>query len=153
VDYSDLNFPDLSPVEIPDIQIGDRKYTLREASGDAGCKFRNQRIKATKLGPDGKPIGIDGFADADPHLLSRCLFEQTERGLMPVPVLTILGWKDRIQVALTKTLKQISNLDEPETEEELQRQLNDIQTRLAKFRNGHEGSPKNLPSAMTNTSV
>jgi hypothetical protein len=70
----EMCFETLAPVEVP-VKIGSGRYVLREASGDAACRYQNAVLKTTKLGPDGRPTDINGLADCEPLLVSLCLFE------------------------------------------------------------------------------
>jgi len=80
MDFSDITFQ-----EVP-VQIGDKNYTLREATGDAACLYRNAMLRCTKLGPEGKPETVVGMGDVEPYLVSLCLFNE---GGQPVTVATV----------------------------------------------------------------
>lgn len=137
----ELNFDDLAPIEIP-VKVGGKAYLLREASGDAACKWRNALLKATRLGPEGKPVSIDGMADTEPLLISLCLFETADNGdgsrtaTKPVSIATIRSWPARVQAKLFAKCKDISALDETETEEALRKRLEDTQRKLDALQNG-----------------
>ena len=173
---SALDFDDLAPIE-ERVSIGGKKYILREATGDAGCKYRNSLLKATKLGPDGKPVSIEGMADSEPLLVSLCLFELYEQkgsnGVSetkerPTPLIVVRSWPARVQKALFERAKEISDLDEKETLPVLQKRLADTQKKImdistaasaesARGNGDGEGEDydptKNSPGAMTAGSV
>lgn len=112
-----LDFTDLTPIEII-IPIGPKKYALREASGDAAIRYRNAMLSATKIGPEGKPSGFAGMADTEPLLVSLCLFGQDPNNSAiynePIQQSTVRGWPQRVQKALYKKVKDISDLNEVE---------------------------------------
>jgi len=116
-----MNF-NVDLIEIP-ITIGGEDYVLREASGDAGCKYRNALLACTTL-TDGKPSRIEGMADVEPLLVSLCLFTQGGR---PVTVPKVRSWPSRVVKALFEKIKEISDLDEEEEDEEGNRVENPTQ--------------------------
>lgn len=124
---TDLVF-DLTPRKVS-VVIDGKAYSLQEASGDAACRYRNALLDCTQLGPEGKPTKIKGMADVEPFLLSLCLYD--ENGKL-VPANKIRQWPSRIQKAIFEKLKEISELDEEE---------------------GQEDSLKNVPSDTTDGSV
>lgn len=126
-----LDFSDLTPYE-EKVPILGKVYTLREASGQAGTRYRNKMLESMRLGPEGKPQSINGMSDAEPLLVSLCLFD--EAGVRPVPIQTITSWPDRIQKALAKRIKEVSELDEPDTVENLEKQMEELQKKLDKAR-------------------
>jgi hypothetical protein len=156
-------FDDLAPIEVP-VKLEGLHYVLREASGDAVVKYQNRIFKSTKIGGEGKPTTIEGFADADPYLLSMCLFEADENGLIKldkhgrassVQVQTILSWPNRVLARLVSTLKQISpDIEGKETEESLTKKISLFQEKLDNLRSGRtEQQAKNSETATTDGSV
>ena len=134
-----FDFNDLEPARVP-VRYKGRQLVMVEATADAAAKYRNAQMKATKL-QDGKPVGIDGFADADPILLSACLFEvkagdplSPTAELGPVGTGFVRGMPHRIAKPLLMKLKHISGLNDDESEESLERQRKDVEGRLAKLR-------------------
>lgn len=105
-----LDFNDLSPIEVP-VSIDGRSYILREATGDAACRYRNALLACTQLGPEGKPSSVKGMADAEPLLVSLCLFDDAGK---PVSGPTIRKWPARVLKALFDKATEISQLGEEE---------------------------------------
>lgn len=103
----ELNFS-TTPVEVP-VTIDNKKYILREATGDAVTKWKNLIMSKAKLGPDGKPIAYQAMADCEPILVSYCLVEKNNN--TPVSVETIRSWPNRVQSALFEKAKEISEVD------------------------------------------
>lgn len=148
---------DLEP-HVEPVTIGGVDYFLKEASGDAACKWKNTIMKSTKIGPDGKPVGIDGLADSEPILVSLCLVEADKDGSPSkrhVSVSTIRSWPARIQTALFEKAKEISGLNDEETEEVLEKRLQETEAKLLKLKDGVsiEDTAKNTRSATTAGSV
>lgn len=138
-----LDFSLINPVELPVI-VGDKKYILREASGDAACKYRNNLLKSTKMSPDGKVQSVEGLADIEPFLVSLCLFEVTEKGDKPVALHTIRSWPNRVQKALFEEAKRISYLDDIETVESLNKQIDELTKRRDALAVSKEDPSKNF---------
>jgi len=108
----ELNLETLEPINVS-VNLGGKKYLLKEASVDAVCRWKNAQLKETRLGPDGKAAAFGNIADADPFLLSLCLFEIDDKGKeKPVPAMTVRSWPNRIQKPLMDKLRSISDLEE-----------------------------------------
>jgi len=106
----ELNLETLEPINVS-VNLGGKKYLLKEASVDAVCRWKNAQLKETRLGPDGKASAI--LPKADPFLLSLCLFEIDDKGKeKPVPAMTVRSWPNRIQKPLMDKLRSISDLEE-----------------------------------------
>lgn len=135
VDLKELDFNDLSVVEIK-IPISGESYVLREASGDAACKYRNSMLACTQLGPEGKPSSVRGMADCEPLLVSMCLFKVDEKGnMIPVPIVKVRSWPDRVQKKLAETIKKISNMEnDTETVETLEAQIVELEKKIEKLK-------------------
>ena len=101
LDFSDCDFRE-EPVK-----IGKKDYTLQEASGDAKCIHQNAMTKGVTLNSAGKPEKISGLADADPLLVSHCLFDDTGTH---VSVMFVRRLPDRIMERLVLAVKTMSNM-------------------------------------------
>lgn len=93
-------------ISIP-VEIDGESYELREASGDAACRYRDMIIGNLTL-KDGKAEKIAHIAATEPLLVSLCLFKNGSA----VSQKTISGWPARIQKKLFKWIKENSDLDE-----------------------------------------
>lgn len=157
----ELCFDDIAPVEIP-VRVGNARLILREASGDAAARYRNAVLKATRLNADGKPSFVDGLADTEALLISRCLYYADDNGnlrLTPagtpdprylVALETIRNWPYRVQEALFDKAREISGLDRRESADDIAKRMERDQQRLDALRNGtDEDHAKNLPDATT----
>lgn len=157
----ELNY-DLEPVEVP-VVIKGKRYVLTEASGDAEVKRQNVFIRGTKIGANGKPQGMDNFADAEPLLVSQCLYEAGPKGELrlkddgdPDPQFRVSEkqvrrWPARIQKSLYARIMKMSGLKEDgelETEESIIEKINDLHKRLKEIKDG-ESPEKKLQSAGT----
>ncbi len=164
-DFSAMVFDDLAPITVP-VTIGTGTYLLKEATGDAACKFQNALLKATKLGPEGRPVSLEGLADAEPLLVSMCLFEVVKitnkagdvvTQERPVPLHVVRGWKNKVQKDLFNRIKVISDIGgEEETEAVLVKRIADAQKKLDAIRaakaEAEDASKNGDGGAMTATS-
>ena len=139
-----LDFNDLTPIEVP-VSVQGRQYTLREASGDAACQYRNAVSGSYQYGPDGNISGVKGLSDAGPLLVSLCLVDENGRAVKQE---IVRGWPARVMMALFRRAKEISELDEPETVESLERQVAVLQRRLVELQ-GEETPSGNVPGGTT----
>lgn len=156
-----LDFSDLASQEVR-VPIGNKVYVLREPTGDAVVKWRNAQLRSSKM-VDGKLSSIDGMADAEPLLVSLCLFEcrpqpdGTEVQYI-VKENTVRAWPNRVQRALYDKVMELGHLNESgeETKETLREQIKDLQEKLHKLEvNGvteQEELAKNLLCATTDGS-
>lgn len=134
---------DLTPKEIP-VSLGGKSHALREASGGAAAAWRNAMLKATKLGPEGKPTSIDGLPEADYLLLSMCLFQKsdTDVGEVNVGLARVKSYPNRVSKPLIQWIKDNSELeeaDDDETEEALLKQREEIDAKLERIRKDQLG--------------
>ncbi len=63
------------------INLGSKgTYTLREATEDAACKYRNSAMDKTQL-KDGKVTSVSNLADTEPLLVGACLFDPSGKAV------------------------------------------------------------------------
>jgi hypothetical protein len=118
---------DLEPIVIS-VTVGDKEYTLREASGDAGIKWHNACTKCFKTSKEGGIASIEGLADTEALLVSLCLTDKVGR---QVSINTIRGWPYKVQKHIFEAAKEISNLNEDEkTEEQLELKIANLKEKL-----------------------
>jgi hypothetical protein len=123
---------DLSDNEIP-ITVGDKDYTLKEASGDAVCKYRNMMLNCMEGLVDGKPSKVRNIADCDPFLVSLCLFDEKDKH---VSLSVVRDWPNRVQVALFEKVKEISDMqDEEKTIEQMELELTEAKRKEESAKN------------------
>lgn len=152
----EMVYEDLEPVFVP-VKLKGKNYRLIEADTDAAVKYRNAVVRCAKLGPDGKPVLLDGAADSEPLLVQLCLREVVkERGverLAPVSLGFVKSLAPNVTADLYARAKRISKLDiEEDTEETLTQQLENIQKRLDTLRASRD-SEKNSYNGTTATSA
>ena len=102
----ELNFDDIAPIEIP-VVIKGKRYTLKEASGDAACRYRNAVLSALQVSKTGEVTGARNLADTEPLLVSLCLFDEQDK---PVPIKTVRSWPARVVRTLFEKAADISDL-------------------------------------------
>lgn len=138
-------FSDPTPLAEP-IVMGNKKYVLREASEGAVCKWRNVQIRSAKFDEKGKLSSPGDVADSEPTLVSECVFETINPDNSVVIVTfpdgsqhspgqkvsfnKVCNWPSRIVRPLFERIKQISGLNEVETEETLNEKIGKLQEEL-----------------------
>jgi hypothetical protein len=127
---NEFDFSSLELIEVP-VKIKDKSYVLREASEDASAKYRNKQIESTIM-VDGKPSGIRGLADAGALLVASCLWVRDEKGAETgqVPLSFVKALPYRISKKLFEKAKEISELKDTFSREELLKQKEDIDRQL-----------------------
>lgn len=144
----------LEPIGIP-YRIAGKSYLLREADEGAAIRYRDAQIACAQMA-DGKVVGVRGAAGVQALLVSLCLFERPNSQDLtverPVPLSVIKSWPAKVIRQLFEKVRDISDLSEQETPEQLEEQIAKLQERLAKLR-AEESKAKNEPNATTDTSV
>lgn len=133
----DYDFSDLKIIEVPFKSPDGKRYVLREANGDVAAKYRNTLVKCTKLGPEGRPSGMEGIGELEPFLVSLCSFtvdEEPTKNNKPVSASIVRAWPSKMVKKLYAKAKEISELGEDDTIESLEKQIADLTKRLAKLR-------------------
>lgn len=130
------------PVEVP-VDIGPTRYILVEADEATACAHQNALFKAAKFNTDGKPTGLgDGMAEAEPILVSGCLFElyQHQGGTKrrPVTLIEVKSWLHRVVKPIYDKARKISKLDRGATASDLKKQVESLNDRLKKLREQEE---------------
>lgn len=128
---------DLTPTTVP-VRIAGQDYLLKEASGAVATTWRNSVFRSTKVDSNGRPSSYEGIAEAEPLLVSLCLYEANGK---LVPIQTVKSWPARIQKALFEKAKEISGLDEEETPEKLKENIRKAQEKLDRLE-GKTDDPK-----------
>ena len=131
----EMDLGDLAPVEVP-VRIGGKDFVLVEASADAVKRFRAKAMQGVQRGEDGKITGLGGSAEAEPLLVSLCLFpamadDRTKADRrMNVPLQSVMSWPNRVVAPLFNRAKEISQLDLDDKPEIIRRQIDVLQRRL-----------------------
>lgn len=132
---NELNFDSLALIEVP-VTIEGKKYVLREASEAAAADYRNASIAGAKV-EDGQLTEMpSNLAGVQALLVARCLFplEGGEPSPRPIAQNVLNGWPSRVIKPLFEKVKEISELDEDESLEELQKQRSKLDERIAKLK-------------------
>lgn len=125
-DFPELRFDTLEPARCP-VTLGDEKYVLKEALGEAAKKYKNASARSARMS-DGKVTHVENLADAEYLLISLCLF--TLNG-MPVDLKKIMLWPNQVLTALYDRIVEMSpGLVQKETEEVLTKRLKETQAKL-----------------------
>ncbi len=148
----EIDYSNLEPIQIP-VKVGKKQYILREASGDAHVQWRNAIDAATVYNEDGKRSGYKNLADVEPFLVSLCLVEIGENGAVSaVTANEVRGWPQRVIKRLHDKVNEISEFNDDETEASLNKQLADINRKLAKFKKNGSVEKKELINSATGSS-
>ena len=137
---------DLGTVKEIILKIGETRYVLVEVSEETSRLYRNELMKRTKMGSNGKPAEFNNIADLDSQLLSQCLFSLSENGeRKPVSLADVRKLTTRHTQNLLKKLREISEMDLEQTPEGIDQQIKDLQE-LKERVSGQGASLKNEPS-------
>ena len=132
-----LDFSDLTLVEIP-VKLPDGKdYTLREADEEAARRYQNARFASVKLGTEGKGSSVTGMADCESQLVSFCLFDTNDRN---VKLETVRKLPYRVHNQLFETIKEISELDRDDTLTSLKEQRDKVNSRIEEMEKDEVGN-------------
>lgn len=134
-----FNFDDLEPISFP-VRYRGEEYVAREATEGAAKKWRNATIRGTRM-EGGKVISMGDIADSEPLLVSLCLFKVTDKGEVPVPFNTICGWPARVVRPIHDKIKDISGLNEDDTEESLVKRIAEMEQKLQEIRRAKGADP------------
>jgi hypothetical protein len=131
-----LVFEDKDPIEVP-VSVRGIDYVLCEATGDVAVKFANRKLENIQLGPGGKPQSVKGMGDVEPFLVSLCLFEAGSDGkadkTKPVKATDIRKFSSKTMSALFAKAKEISEIDQPTTVEDIDKQIVELNKQRAEL--------------------
>jgi hypothetical protein len=133
--FLQLNLEDINPIETTFTFEG-VTYVAKEAMGNAANKWRSAIIKATRQNAEGKLSPTEHLPDTEPLLVSLCTFTRSEGKDEPVDIKTVKNWPSRLIKRVFNWIKEVSELGEGETKEELEKQLKKTQERLDKLNKG-----------------
>lgn len=135
-DFGDVTFEEI-PVTIP----GGQKCVLRQASGEAAIKYREQIMSGMRMA-DGKVGGdVNRMASSEPLLVHLCLYDTDSKR---VPLTTIEAWPYPVMKKLYNKAMEISDLNPDDTEsledwlKENHLSIFDEYTKYAKEERGNE---------------
>jgi hypothetical protein len=133
-----FDFGDLAPVETT-VKWKGEEYVLTEASTDAATRYKNLAMKSAKMS-DAKVIGVDGLADAEPLLVSLCLFrlnpKVTENGKPKREAVSLATFRAKFTWVIGKQLfewvKYHSDLDEEPDLDALLKQRDELDKQIGR---------------------
>lgn len=138
---SPMEFEGSSNIIVP-ITIGDDKYQLREAGGDAVIKHK-QRVMEAALVDGGKMVGLKPtWLDVPPKFLACCLFKEVKGEWKPVSELAIRNLDPTIVDQLYERARVISKVSDEEKAgaEYLKKKIAEMQAQLAALEASEEHS-------------
>jgi catechol-2,3-dioxygenase len=107
----EIDFGDLTPIEIP-FTVNGKRYFLVEAGSEASAKYLDAIVANTRI-EDGKPVGLKGFASHQLSFLAACIYLSDDKGnrtelLVDRP--TVYSWPARVTKQLFEKLEAISEV-------------------------------------------
>ena len=111
---AELDFSDIGFISVPVTLPGGRKYTLTTATEEQCRQFDNERT-SRMIFSDGKVMGVKDSGDLRSILVHKCLKGENGR---PVNMDEIRNMHPKIVERLFTTAKQISGIDERDSEQE-----------------------------------
>lgn len=136
-EMQNLDFTDFAVREI-EVKFPEKTYKLREASGDVAATYRNESLKCTQFGEDGRVRSVEGMANLEAKLVHYCLLDGDNKR---VPLDIIKAWPERYVKQLFVQAKEMSGLDE-DTLPSLRKQREALDKKIAKLE-AEELSSKN----------
>jgi hypothetical protein len=142
-----LDFNDLAPREEV-VRIAGATYVLREASEGAVVQWKNSHLRSTRM-TDGKITSFGDMADSEPLLVHLCLYVPGLDGKIRlrdgqpddstrVPLSRVRSWPARVVKPIFERAKAISELEEKETQEALEKQFGIVAGKLLALGNNEE---------------
>lgn len=105
---------DLDEVSVP-VRIGGDRYLLVEANSETATVYRSLILKSASM-KEGRVEGMQGVAEAEPYLVSSCLFKIVVKDNVEVreavKLATVKKWPSRVVKPLFNKLMEISDLRE-----------------------------------------
>lgn len=145
----DFDTDEFTPIEKV-YQVNGVKYILRSATGAKAAQFKNAKLSRMVLGEKGAPKQLNNMGDIEAILVQLC---STDLDGKDVPLAVVKNWGHKIVTKLFDLAKEISFIDQPETLEEIDKQialLQEAREELVKAK--EESIVKNLQNDMTDGS-
>lgn len=147
------DFDDLTPIT-ENITLGGVKHVVCEASASAAVKWRDVAIRGARM-VDGKVVGMDNMARAEPLLVSECLYtnEEWSRGNKKrhVDIDEVMAFPNRVTAKLYNWIRDNSpDLEPKEDRESLLKKQAELAEKLAAL--DAEKAAKKEPSAGSSAS-
>lgn len=136
---NEFDYSDLTPIEIPVTNLNGKNYILREADGDTGAKFKSRSAQCMRM-TEGKVSGVNDIGSLEPYLLSLCMLQVSihtdgeTKHLKSVSEATIRSWPSKVVKKLFNKAKEISELNEEETVESLEKVIKEATKKLKDLR-------------------
>lgn len=142
-----MEFDDEALTEVI-VKIGSARYILQEANGDIVVQHRNAVLAYTKYNEKGSIASISGIASAEPLLISKCLYTTVpvDKDQPDGPVVKgalaglafVNNLRHRTMKKIFNRLKEISDMNEEETVESLEKQREELTQRISELKGAEE---------------
>lgn len=156
-DFTDLMKTIAIPFEFTNEKGELCQYELREATGGVAAVYQNAVAKCLKIDERGNAIPGDGLADTEVLLVAMCVCQivpdqKGNRVAKPVTKELVKRWPSRMVKELYKQAQLISDLVQPDTEEAILKQIQDLEAKLEQMKADNKtkmgsNTPKNEPDS------
>lgn len=130
---NELVFDTLDVQQIP-VKAGNRTFLLKEASAGAVCQYQDAISASAVYNDKGVKTGHKGLADVESLLVSLCLVEVKDGGYANVSIDDVKTWPEAVKQKLYTTVCRMSNINQPDTMEELLEHKEHIEKLIAKLK-------------------
>lgn len=110
-DLHGIDFSSLVPWEIPIKGLLGKNYVLKEATGRAGCKYKDELAACIERDEKGNLRSRGGLKQTELNIIARCMFE--EDGKTPVTLAFVENLPFSVTSRLFETLEKGSGLSVP----------------------------------------
>lgn len=148
-----MRFESVEPTEVQ-VSIGEDEYILREADEGATSTYKDAKLRAVKFANEGdslKVVGSEGDSETRSLLVSLCLFKvckDNKEEMERVSQDEVKAMKPDIVRRLFDRIKLISQIEEnQETEEAIESQISELQTKLERLRTSEDRSKNSQPDS------
>lgn len=152
-----MEFEDEDLTEVP-VTIGSHRLILQEANGDIVVQHRNAVLAYTRYNDQGNIASISGIASAEPLLISKCLYTTVpvDKDKPDGPVVKgklvglefVSNLRHRVMKKLFNRIKEISDMNDDESVEALEKQRDELNKKIAEIKKTEE-KVKNLQGGIT----
>lgn len=142
-----MEFDDSELTEVL-VKIGETRYILQEANGDIVVQHRNAVLAYTRYNDQGNITSISGIASAEPLLISKCLYTTvpTDKDHPDGPVVKgklaglefVNSLRHRTMKKLFNRLKEISDMNDDESLESLEKQRDELTKKITDLKKTEE---------------
>ncbi len=103
--------------KVIDITLNKKPHVVVSADSEAAIEYRNVMLKYVMVKGESFEGKLQGLAEAEPFLVSKCVFLiDAEGARVPISLETVKKWPNQAVKRLFTLIKGISDLDEKPSE-------------------------------------